>query len=575
ATAGSTTFTVATTAAWTAASNQGWATVTPVSGTGDKTLTVNYTANTGAQRTATITVTGTGTNPATKQVTVVQAPPPPALDVTPASRSVGATAGSTTFTVATTAAWTAASNQGWATVTPVSGTGDKTLTVNYTANTGAQRTATITVTGTGTNPATKQVTVVQAPPPPALDVTPASRSVGATAGSTTFTVATTAAWTAASNQGWATVTPVSGTGDKTLTVNYTANTGAQRTATITVTGTGTSPASKQVTVVQEASQGTGAIKVSIDPSAARSAGARWRVDGGSWRYSGETRDGYAVGTHIVSFSDVAGWDKPANREVTVTSDQIMTILVEYTPKPIVAPNVVGQTQSAAQTTISGIGLTVGIVTQEYHNTIAYGRVISQNPVPGTEVSRGSAVNLVISRGPSTHVPNVEGMTRTAAEAAITASGLTLGSVNEENSNTVPNGVILAQSPAAWTEVSLNTLVSLVVSKGPRPSVIADTRTQLAVMFGAADTNNDGRLSYSEALAAYEGLTEIIFDVLDLNGDGLLDKEELGMLDSESCAGCNCVKADFTVDGLKKRLGDFFVAGLGLGLLALMGRRRTL
>ena len=95
------------------------------------------------------------------------------------------------------------------------------------------------------------------------------------------------------------------------------------------------------------------------------------------------------------------------------------------------------------------------------------------------------------------------------------------------------------------------------------------------MFGAVDINNDGRLSYSEALAAYQALTETIFDVLDLNGDGLLDKEELGILDSESCAGCNCVKSDFTFDGLKKRLGDLFMAGLGLGLLALMGRRRTM
>ncbi|MBW7864887.1 MAG: PASTA domain-containing protein, partial [Candidatus Hydrogenedentes bacterium] len=236
---------------------------------------------------------------------------------------------------------------------------------------------------------------------PSLDVTPTSRSVGATAGSTTFTVATTAAWTASSNQGWATVTPTSGTGSQTLTVNYTANTGAQRTATITVTGTGTNPASKQVTVVQAApSSGTGSIKVSIEPSAARSGGARWRVDGGSSTfYSGETRGGYAVGTHTVSFTDVLGYITPATRDVTVNKDQTTAILVEYIPKTVTVPNVVGKTQSAAQTAITSAGLTVGTVTQEYHATVASGLVISQNPAANSSVATGSTVSLVVSKGP--------------------------------------------------------------------------------------------------------------------------------------------------------------------------------
>ncbi|NLF59465.1 MAG: PKD domain-containing protein, partial [Candidatus Hydrogenedens sp.] len=35
---------------------------------------------------------------------------------------------------------------------------------------------------------------------------------------------------------------------------------------------------------------------------------------------------------------------------------------------------------------------------------------------------------------------------------------------------------------------------------------------------------------------------------------------------EGC-GCGCTKSDFSPDGLKNRLGDLFLAGLALGLLA--------
>ena len=68
------------------------------------------------------------------------------------------------------------------------------------------------------------------------------------------------------------------------------------------------------------------------------------------------------------------------------------------PSQVATPNVVGMTQSAAETTITGAGLIVGTVTQQYSNTVAVGLVVSENPVGGTAVNIGSSVNLVISLG---------------------------------------------------------------------------------------------------------------------------------------------------------------------------------
>jgi len=67
------------------------------------------------------------------------------------------------------------------------------------------------------------------------------------------------------------------------------------------------------------------------------------------------------------------------------------------------PNVVGMTQSSAEAAITGAGLTVGTVTEEYNNTVPVGDVISQNPVAGVLLLPGGAVNLVVSLGPEVDI----------------------------------------------------------------------------------------------------------------------------------------------------------------------------
>lgn len=82
------------------------------------------------------------------------------LAVAPSNQDVTADAGSTTFDVTSNASWSAASNQSWCTVTN-GGSGNGTITANYTANTGSSaRVATITVSASGAT--SVQVTVTQA-----------------------------------------------------------------------------------------------------------------------------------------------------------------------------------------------------------------------------------------------------------------------------------------------------------------------------------------------------------------------------------------------------------------------------
>ena len=132
------------------------------------------------------------------------------------------------------------------------------------------------------------------------------------------------------------------------------------------------------------------------------------------------------------------------------------------------PDVLGLTQSGAETMISGTGLVVGTVTQEHSNTVPAGNVISQTPEAGTLVLAGTPVSLVVSLGPQmVTVHDVVGLTQSSAETAITGAGLVVGTVTRQYSDTVPAGRVISQSPAAGDSVASGSPVSLVVSLGPQ------------------------------------------------------------------------------------------------------------
>jgi len=175
------------------------------------------------------------------------------------------------------------------------------------------------------------------------------------------------------------------------------------------------------------------------------------------------------------------------------------------PQQVATPNVVGMTQSAAATTITGAGLIVGTVTQQYSNTIAAGLVISQSPVGGTTVNVGSSVNLVVSLGKPV-VPNVVGMTQSAATAAITAvDTLTVGTITTQYNNTVAVGLVISQSPVGGSAVNIGSSVSLVISLGKPvvPNVVGMTQAAATTAITAVDTLTVGTVTqqYSNTVTA--------------------------------------------------------------------------
>ena len=583
ANSGSTTFNIQTTAAWTASSNQTWATITNPSGTGDATLTVNYEANTGVVRSAIITITGTGTNPASVQVTVNQAAPgTPLLSVTPSSQSVGATAGSTTFSIQTTAAWTASSNQTWATIANPSGTGNATLTVNYQANTGTARSATITVTGTGTSPGSVQVTIGQAGPQ-TLSVTPSNQNVGSAAGSTTFNIETTAAWTASSNQTWATIANPSGTGNAMLTVNYTENTGAVRPAIITVTGAGTTPASVQVTVNQ-ASPGTPVL--SATPSS--------------------QNVGAAAGSATFSIQTTAAWTASSNQTWATIANPSgtgdATLTVNYQTNT-------GAARSAT-ITVTGTGTSPGSVQVTVNQAAGTRRTLT------VTVSPANAGTVTKNPLPDA----VDGKYADGTQVTLTANpnnGYTFGSWTGDASGTNPSVQVTMSAdkavaanftpePGDWestefvrtviyydcwdrtgyVKVPGATEVRLVLgaydietnadtlSTSAGDNITGQSATPLTTSAATGDTisltlkSNDSKTGYiTFARVEYKGVgSGTAFEV---GGDLFNGSQED---DCPPCCGSSGDKAN-GIEGLKKAFGDFLALLFGAAaLFAITGRK---
>ncbi len=109
---------------------------------------------------------------------------------------------------------------------------------------------------------------------------------------------------------------------------------------------------------------------------------------------------------LVQWTPVAGQVGSHNVSVRVQDAgglfalQSFMVVVVAAPVPVSVPNVVGQEQGAAQSAITAAALAVGTVATASSDTVAAGRVISQDPAAGTMVNSGSAVNLVVSSGPA-------------------------------------------------------------------------------------------------------------------------------------------------------------------------------
>ena len=141
-----------------------------------------------------------------------------------------------------------------------------------------------------------------------------------------------------------------------------------------------------------------------------------------------------------------------------------------------APAVLALTQADATARLRAVGLGAALQPERFDETIPAGQVLAQAPDPGGRVRKGSAVALVVSRGPDRRVvpASAVGATQQAATSALTDLGLRAGAVTQEFAAAAV-GTVLRTDPAPGTSLRPDTAVALVVSKGVEPLPIPDVR----------------------------------------------------------------------------------------------------
>jgi hypothetical protein len=234
---GSTSFAVTSngTESWSVSESCSWLSCTPTSGTGNGNVTINYQANTTTStRSCTITVS---CGSSTDTYILNQDPTPECSVSVPNGSSVDYNLGSTSFAVTSNGfdTWTVSESCSWLSCSPTSGTGNGNVAINYLANPNpSSRSCTITVS-CGNN--TDTYTFVQGGTDPCtVSLNSSGTSVNENAGSTNFNVTSngTEEWSVSESCNWLTCSPLSGTGNATVTINYDENTSSLRTCIITV-----------------------------------------------------------------------------------------------------------------------------------------------------------------------------------------------------------------------------------------------------------------------------------------------------------------------------------------------------
>ncbi|MGA9875789.1 MAG: Stk1 family PASTA domain-containing Ser/Thr kinase [Solirubrobacteraceae bacterium] len=168
----------------------------------------------------------------------------------------------------------------------------------------------------------------------------------------------------------------------------------------------------------------------------------------------------------------------------------VVLLLVLSPKTgqVTVPNVTGETQSAAVTSLQHEKL-VPIVSLAANAHVPSGLVVGTTPPSGTTVKKGARVSVIVSSGPGiVTLPNVNNKPSAEALKILHDKGFQ-PTPQSQSSNTVGKGLVISTDPAADTEVQVGGPVTVLVSSGPQevgvPEVTGESQANATATLAAA------------------------------------------------------------------------------------------
>jgi len=145
---------------------------------------------------------------------------------------------------------------------------------------------------------------------------------------------------------------------------------------------------------------------------------------------------------------------------------LASMRVALKTREVLVPDLSNRTANDASSLAANLGLTLKVDdVRRPDQRIAAGRVVAQEPLPGSTARRQRSIRVWLSTGQrALAVPMLVGETERAAQMRLSQAGLALGAVSEISTQQMPSGVVVAQTPAAKAAASR---VALLVNRGER------------------------------------------------------------------------------------------------------------
>ncbi|MBR3624538.1 MAG: Stk1 family PASTA domain-containing Ser/Thr kinase [Selenomonadaceae bacterium] len=170
----------------------------------------------------------------------------------------------------------------------------------------------------------------------------------------------------------------------------------------------------------------------------------------------------------------------------------------WSAEEVNVPNVVGKQMTLARQILEDAHLRVNVA-ETYDASVPAGEVVSQSPEAGARVKSERLVSIYVSKGgESLELPDLKGLSRTAAENRLKKMGLSVGTIDEKVSREEP-GTVLLTDPSAHTKIQKGMVIDLVISKGEQKKRVTVPNVTGATLEAATESIKNKGLSVGRVI----------------------------------------------------------------------------
>ncbi len=165
--------------------------------------------------------------------------------------------------------------------------------------------------------------------------------------------------------------------------------------------------------------------------------------------------------------------KPKNKRLSLLIGLAVGVIVAagvgvylFWPSQVIVPDVRGCSLNDALTKLQAAHLSLGRKTVQGDPDRA-NVVLTQSPAPGSSMSSGSAIDVVLGVAAMVQMPALIGKSFYAAQRIVANEGLQLGGIQWNSRSRATRNTVLQQAPAAGQSVPVGSAVNLHVSGVPQ------------------------------------------------------------------------------------------------------------